>query len=206
MCVCSVCVFEQKVEEEVVLQKGSTVRVLTAESDTDKTDGKVIWVDYPSLPKVVREGGTIYIDDGLIGLKVTEIGEEAQSLICVLKYHLLTNCFNFFFTFDFLCYIILYDYSFSSPCYLYEVLHNDPPCLSLWRKSFSLKQTLLSWMTHSWFPRSRPALCIMSCEMKWFSNYIDFFKCNLEFSQLTHFPEKLLFFVLTSGSYLILDS
>ncbi|XP_053289345.1 pyruvate kinase PKLR isoform X1 [Pleuronectes platessa] len=65
-----------KVEEEVVLQKGSTVRVVTAESDKDKTDGKIIWVDYPSLPKVVKQGATIYIDDGLIGLKVTEIGPD----------------------------------------------------------------------------------------------------------------------------------
>ncbi|XP_060937123.1 pyruvate kinase PKLR isoform X2 [Limanda limanda] len=65
-----------KVEDEVVLQKGSTVRVVTAESEKDKTDGKIIWMDYPSLPKVVKEGTTIYIDDGLIGLKVTEIGPD----------------------------------------------------------------------------------------------------------------------------------
>lgn len=56
------------------LEKGSHVRVMTAESDRDKTDGKMIWVDYPSLPQVLRRGGRIYIDDGLIGLKVTEIG------------------------------------------------------------------------------------------------------------------------------------
>lgn len=56
------------------LEKGSHVRVLTAESDKDKTDGKMIWVDYPSLPKVLKKGSTIYIDDGLIGLKVQETG------------------------------------------------------------------------------------------------------------------------------------
>lgn len=56
------------------LVKGSQVRVVTAESDKDKTDGKIIWVDYPSLPKVISKGGTIYVDDGLIGLKVKEIG------------------------------------------------------------------------------------------------------------------------------------
>lgn len=58
------------------LVKGSHVRVVTAESDKDKTDGKIIWVDYPSLPKVLTEGGKIYIDDGLIGLKVTGTGNR----------------------------------------------------------------------------------------------------------------------------------
>lgn len=56
------------------LEKGSHVRVVTAESDKDNTDGKIIWVDYPSLPKVLEKGATIYIDDGLIGLKVLETG------------------------------------------------------------------------------------------------------------------------------------
>lgn len=81
-----------KVEEEVVLEKGSHVRVVTAESDKDKTDGKIIWVDYSSLPKVLKKGGTIYIDDGLIGLKVLETGSdwvdtvvESGGLLCSRK-------------------------------------------------------------------------------------------------------------------------
>lgn len=56
------------------LEKGSHVCVVTAESDKDKTDGKIIWVDYPNLAKVLKKGCKIYIDDGLIGLRVTEIG------------------------------------------------------------------------------------------------------------------------------------
>ncbi|MED6265919.1 hypothetical protein CHARACLAT_030404, partial [Characodon lateralis] len=62
-----------KVEEEVELKKGSHVRVVTAESDKDKTDGKIIWVDYPNLSKVLEKGRRIYIDDGLLALKVLEI-------------------------------------------------------------------------------------------------------------------------------------
>lgn len=62
----------------MILQKGSSVRVVTAESDKDETDGKVIWVDYPNIAEVLTEGGKIYIDDGLIGLKVTAIGEKHQ--------------------------------------------------------------------------------------------------------------------------------
>uniref|UniRef100_A0A3Q3MZD7 Pyruvate kinase n=1 Tax=Mastacembelus armatus TaxID=205130 RepID=A0A3Q3MZD7_9TELE len=88
-----------KVEGEVELEKGSHVRVVTAESDKDKTDGKIIWVDYPSLPKVLKNGGKIYIDDGLIGLRVTEIGSdwvdtvvEAGGVLCSRKGVNLPGC------------------------------------------------------------------------------------------------------------------
>ncbi|XP_076135512.1 pyruvate kinase PKLR [Alosa pseudoharengus] len=63
-------------EEEVELVRGATVRVVTKETDRDKTDSSMIWVDYPSLPKVIKKGGRIYIDDGLIALKALEIGED----------------------------------------------------------------------------------------------------------------------------------
>ncbi|XP_062394105.1 pyruvate kinase PKLR isoform X2 [Sardina pilchardus] len=65
-----------RAEEEVELVRGATVRVVTKETEHDKTDGSVIWVDYPSLPKVIKRGGRIYIDDGLIALKALEIGED----------------------------------------------------------------------------------------------------------------------------------
>lgn len=62
-------------EGEVELKKHSQVRVVTAESEKDKTDGSTIWVDYPNLPKVLKKDAKIYIDDGLIGLKVLKTGE-----------------------------------------------------------------------------------------------------------------------------------
>ncbi|XP_012697473.1 pyruvate kinase PKLR isoform X2 [Clupea harengus] len=65
-----------RAEEEVELVRGASVRVVTTETDRDKTNGSVIWVDYPSLPLVIKKGGRIYIDDGLIALKVLEIGED----------------------------------------------------------------------------------------------------------------------------------
>ncbi|XP_023685837.2 pyruvate kinase PKLR [Paramormyrops kingsleyae] len=63
-------------DDEVELRKGELVRVVTAEADRDKTDGKIIWVDFPGLPRVVKKGGRIFIDDGLIGLKILEIGSD----------------------------------------------------------------------------------------------------------------------------------
>uniref|UniRef100_A0A8C2IC81 Pyruvate kinase n=1 Tax=Cyprinus carpio TaxID=7962 RepID=A0A8C2IC81_CYPCA len=62
-------------DAEVMLERGASVRVVTAEVDRDKTDGSVIWIDYPSLPRVLKKGSRVFIDDGLLALKVMEIGE-----------------------------------------------------------------------------------------------------------------------------------
>ncbi|XP_016330638.1 pyruvate kinase PKLR [Sinocyclocheilus anshuiensis] len=62
-------------DAEVMLEQGALVRVVTAEADHDKTDGSVIWMDYPSLPRVLKKGSRVFIDDGLLALKVLEIGE-----------------------------------------------------------------------------------------------------------------------------------
>uniref|UniRef100_H2M4I8 Pyruvate kinase n=1 Tax=Oryzias latipes TaxID=8090 RepID=H2M4I8_ORYLA len=88
-----------KVDEEVQLVKGSHVRVVTAESERDKTDATMVWVDYPHLPKVLEKGRRIYIDDGLLALKVLEIGSdwvdtvvEAGGLLCSRKGVNLPGC------------------------------------------------------------------------------------------------------------------
>uniref|UniRef100_W5MHY8 Pyruvate kinase n=1 Tax=Lepisosteus oculatus TaxID=7918 RepID=W5MHY8_LEPOC len=65
-----------EVNGEVELERGSRVRVVTAGSLRDSTDGQLIWVDYESLPRVVQPGRRIYIDDGLISLRVLEIGPD----------------------------------------------------------------------------------------------------------------------------------
>ncbi|XP_028650922.1 pyruvate kinase PKM-like isoform X1 [Erpetoichthys calabaricus] len=61
---------------EVELVKGAKVRVVTDESLKNCTDGTQIWVDYKNISQVVKEGGRIYVDDGLISLKVIEIGSN----------------------------------------------------------------------------------------------------------------------------------
>lgn len=62
----------------MTLQRGASVRVMTAETERDKTDGSVIWLDYPSLTHVLKKGSRIFIDDGLLALKVVEIGNKHQ--------------------------------------------------------------------------------------------------------------------------------
>lgn len=70
------------------LKKGSQVRVVTAESEKDKTDKSTVWVDYPNLPKVLKKDAKIYIDDGLIGLKVLETGETQMQNIHVCLFNI----------------------------------------------------------------------------------------------------------------------
>uniref|UniRef100_A0A671X4C8 Pyruvate kinase n=1 Tax=Sparus aurata TaxID=8175 RepID=A0A671X4C8_SPAAU len=83
------------------LVKGVNIGTVITEykGDKDKTDGKMIWVDYPSLPKVLKKGSTIYIDDGLIGLKVQGTGPdwvdtvvEAGGVLCSRKGVNLPGC------------------------------------------------------------------------------------------------------------------
>src|SRR3989338_2057190 len=68
----------------VTLEAGSRVRVSTNEDDRNKCSAELIFVDYPLLPASVKSGGTIYIDDGLICLKVLEI-ESVTSLIAIVQ-------------------------------------------------------------------------------------------------------------------------
>ncbi len=58
-------------KEPLVLKKGDQVR-LTTEQGATGCDG-LIPVDFPELPRSVRKGGTIYVSDGIIRLKVLEI-------------------------------------------------------------------------------------------------------------------------------------
>ncbi|XP_060776873.1 pyruvate kinase PKLR isoform X1 [Neoarius graeffei] len=77
---------------EVKLERGSVVMVVTAETERSMTDVSCIWVDYPDLSRVVKTGGTIYIDDGLIALTVLHIGDgwvetrvESGGILCSHK-------------------------------------------------------------------------------------------------------------------------
>jgi pyruvate kinase len=67
--------------KDVTLEKGSTVTVTTDEAKKDACDASLIYVDYKNITKVVSVGGVIFIDDGLISLKVVECPSKS-ALTC----------------------------------------------------------------------------------------------------------------------------
>lgn len=56
--------------EEIVLEAGDEVTVTTDDAWKNKGCKDCFWVDYKNLPKVMPVGGIIYVDDGLLSLKV----------------------------------------------------------------------------------------------------------------------------------------
>jgi len=60
---------------------GTTVTVTTDEQYKQECCAELIWVDYKNLPKVMKVGDLIYIDDGLLSLKVTSIDND-KTLKC----------------------------------------------------------------------------------------------------------------------------
>ncbi|XP_039219261.1 pyruvate kinase PKLR isoform X2 [Crotalus tigris] len=63
--------------KEVELVKGSQLIVTTDPAYRDQCDPQTIWVDYANLPKVVKVGGRIFIDDGQISLLVKELRPDS---------------------------------------------------------------------------------------------------------------------------------
>ncbi|KAK9393960.1 pyruvate kinase PKM [Crotalus adamanteus] len=61
---------------EVELKKGATLKVTLDNAFMEKCDENVLWVDYKNITKVVELGSKIYVDDGLISLKVKEKGAD----------------------------------------------------------------------------------------------------------------------------------
>uniref|UniRef100_A0A671WGP4 Pyruvate kinase n=1 Tax=Sparus aurata TaxID=8175 RepID=A0A671WGP4_SPAAU len=61
---------------EVELKKGETIKLTLDDQYMEKCDEKVLWLDYKNITKVVQTGSHIYIDDGLISLKVKEVGND----------------------------------------------------------------------------------------------------------------------------------
>ena len=71
-----------KGEADVALAKGANIVVTTDAALKDQCNGETLYMDYANLPKVMSVGGIIFVDDGLIGLKVVSIDAAAGTLTC----------------------------------------------------------------------------------------------------------------------------
>jgi len=62
--------------KEVTLKAGSTIKVTTNDEFKEKCSAEILWLDYKNITKVVTPGKRLFIDDGLISVKCTEIGPD----------------------------------------------------------------------------------------------------------------------------------
>ncbi len=68
------------------LDQGSKIRLTTDESFKDRCSKDVLWIDYKNLINDVQPGKRIFIDDGLISVVATEVGnDETISAQCFIK-------------------------------------------------------------------------------------------------------------------------
>jgi len=65
---------------DVELVKGTCITVHTNDDWKEKCDAEHLHVDYKNITKVVKPGDHIFIDDGLIAVKVTAVDEGAGEL------------------------------------------------------------------------------------------------------------------------------
>lgn len=58
------------------MKKGQTFKLSTDKALEDKGNAETVFIDYANMSKVLQVGNTIYVDDGLISLTVTDIGKN----------------------------------------------------------------------------------------------------------------------------------
>lgn len=61
---------------EIDLVEGQTFKLSLKKEDFEKGDSDMVYVDYANLGKTVVTGSKIFMDDGLIGLRVKEIADD----------------------------------------------------------------------------------------------------------------------------------
>lgn len=65
------------------LVKGNKLTLSLMDQDKESGDADRVWVDYKNLPKVIAPNDLIFVDDGLISLKVLEA--NTQEVVCEIQ-------------------------------------------------------------------------------------------------------------------------
>uniref|UniRef100_A0A4W5L8H3 Pyruvate kinase n=1 Tax=Hucho hucho TaxID=62062 RepID=A0A4W5L8H3_9TELE len=63
-------------EAEVELKKGAHIKLTLDDKYKDNCDEKHLWLDYKNITKILNVGAHVFIDDGLMSLKVKEVGAD----------------------------------------------------------------------------------------------------------------------------------
>jgi len=62
--------------KEIQLKAGAPIKITTNDDFKEKCSADVLWLDYKNISKVVEPGKRLFIDDGLISVKCTEVGDD----------------------------------------------------------------------------------------------------------------------------------
>merc|ERR1712114_60450 len=62
--------------KEITLKAGNTIKITTDEEYKEKCTADCLWVDYKNISKVISPGKRLFIDDGLISVRCTEVGND----------------------------------------------------------------------------------------------------------------------------------
>ena len=68
---------------------GSKVTITTDVQYKEQCDMERIWLDYVNITKVIKANDLIYIDDGLVSLKVLEIVDDKSKCFFSFPLHLM---------------------------------------------------------------------------------------------------------------------
>jgi len=69
-------------EEETEMVAGNTITVTTDPAKREGQTKDLLYMDYVNLPKVIQVGQTIFVDDGLLSLKVEAVDQAKGELTC----------------------------------------------------------------------------------------------------------------------------
>jgi len=69
-------------EEDNVLTAGETITVTTDKEKREQQDKTLLFMDYANLPKVIKPEQVIFVDDGLLSLKVKAVDVAKGELTC----------------------------------------------------------------------------------------------------------------------------
>lgn len=65
------------------LVKGKSIKITTDDAFKEKCSNEILYLDYKNITKVVSKGSNVFVDDGLISLRVQEVGGDY--LICDIE-------------------------------------------------------------------------------------------------------------------------
>lgn len=62
--------------KELMLKAGNSIKITTDDAWKEKCTEEVLWLDYKNITQVMVPGKKLFIDDGLISVRCTEIGAD----------------------------------------------------------------------------------------------------------------------------------